>query len=160
MPDFDLFALDKFRLDEEWVSQCRWFAEWADKLAEARNRTRQAKAKLELTEAEVKLSIRREPTKFGFEKVTENLVEELMLSSGKYQSARTAYINAEHEEDVIKVKVDALHQRKGALEDLVKLRLASYFAEPQLPPEDRERAGKLKQQGDERRLARAGGKAK
>jgi hypothetical protein len=156
----DLFQLDKNRLDQEWVQQIPLFAEWADKLAEARQTERRAKAQLELTEAEVKLSIRRNPQQYGFEKVTEGTAAELLTVDKRYQKALADHHAAEHTVDVYKAKVDTLHQRKGGLEDLVRLRLADYFSEPKAPPGTREVMDGVRADHNHKRLARAGGKAK
>ena len=156
----DLFELNKNNLDNEWVSQVSLFAEWADKLAEARQTERRAKAQLELTEAEVKLSIRRNPQQYGLEKVTEGAVTELLTIDKRYQKALAAHHDAEHTVDVYKAKVDTLHQRKGGLEDLVRLRLADYFSEPKAPPGTRDVMDGVRTEHNHKRLARAGGKTK
>jgi hypothetical protein len=156
----DLFKLDKHRLDAEWTGQVQEFAQAADQLAEARDAERRAKAKLELTEAEEKLAIRRNPQIYGFEKVTEGTVGELLTVSKKYQAALREHLDAEHAVDVYKVKVDALNQRKSALEDLVRLRLADYFSAPQAPPEASEKMNRVQQNHNNQRLARAGGRSK
>jgi len=152
--DFDLFDLDKHRLDDEWIEQPRAFREMAEKLADARRDMAQAKAQFELVEAELSLAVRKRPEDFGLEKTTESSIGSMVIVQKKYKEAQQDYIDAKHQVDVLEAGVNALDHRKKALENLVQLQARDYFAAPVAPKVDRERIGKME------REAAFGGKKK
>lgn len=131
--EFALFDLDANRLDEEWVNQPRLYLKYALRLADLRRDHEKAKAGRELVAAELDQSIRRDPTKYGLEKCTEASVERTVLLQDDYQRADASVRRAKYEMDVTQAMVETLDHRKKALENLVYLWGASYFAEPTAP---------------------------
>jgi hypothetical protein len=131
----EVFDLDRHRLDEEWLLQPRLRREWGEKLAEARKEHDRAKANLNVVEAEIELSIRKNPSHFDLEKVTEGAVKATVLVQPEYQKAVEASLVAKHNVDVIQAYLDAIDDRKRTLENLVQLWLADYYAEPRVSGE-------------------------
>ena len=84
-----------------------------------------------MTVAETAQGVRRNPAAYGIDKVTEKAVEEIVTI--RCREAEQKVIDAKHALDVQQAMIDALDQRKHALEDLVKLRLAAYYADPKMP---------------------------
>lgn len=130
---------DPDRLDEQWVSQPRLRWRWSRELADARELLNRAKADLEVCEAELKLTIRDNPDRFGLKKATEASVEETCRTQEEWQGAKRSVVEAQHEVDVLAAAVAAVDDRKEALENLVRLRLADYYGEPRAPEGARER---------------------
>ncbi len=134
-----IHEIDKFRLDEEWVEQPALYVEYAERLAEQMKRLDYAKSDLELTVAEIDKDIRLYfQTKYGLEKLTENVVSNTIILQPRYQVALKALNETKHDVAILRAAVDGLDQRKSALENLVKLFLSSYFAQPQAPREAKE----------------------
>lgn len=131
-----IFEINKNRLDEEWVSFVKVYGEYAGKLADARKSLEEAKAERELVVAELDRRIRLHPDKFGLEKITEPALEKTITLLTSYRNAHTAVINAKHEQDTLQAMMDTLDVKKTGLENIVKLRLADYFAEPRANGED------------------------
>ena len=135
-PDF--FQIDPNQLDVEWVAQPRLYHSYAKKLAAARQDLEQAKTALEITEADLAQKIRRDPSKFGLEKLTEGAIREVIVLSADFKAATTELIDAKHLVGVLEAAVTTLEHRKRALEKLVDLRLADYFSEPRTKSMGRE----------------------
>lgn len=127
----DPFAIDPNRLDMEWLRQPEAYHREAVKLADLRKRLEMAKADRDVTVAEAAQGVRRNPAAYGLEKVTEAGVNEVVTM--RCRNAEQKVIDAKHDHDVQQAMIDSLDHRKKALEDLVRLRLASYYAEPNMP---------------------------
>lgn len=149
--NFDFHSIDIHRLEEEWPLQTKMFRHYADKVAEARYGHDTAKTDKDLAEAEfekvqAKLDqlIRSEPTEYELTgKPTEKAIRNVVILQKKYQIAQLQVFEAQrkineakHTLDVAEVAVKTLDHRKAALEDLVRLRLASYFSDPRAPSDE------------------------
>ena len=152
MSDKSILEIDLNRLDREWVDQPRLYYEAAMDLAEARSIMDGAKANLDLVEAEVGKNVRSHPSKYGIDKLTENVVTQEVTASKEYQYALKEYNRTRYEVAISQAKVDALDHRKKALEGAVQLHMANYFAEP--------RARDAKEQIDKMKDERAFGPKK
>ena len=139
MKDPQYFDLDKNALDEEWVQQVKLYHAAAERLADARRDWEHAQAEAKIAAAEVGKEARDFPLKYGLEKVTEPGIKEAITLSKKSRDAELAAIEAQHAYDVCKAEVETLDHRKHALQNLVQLRLADYFAEPRVSGNGRER---------------------
>lgn len=141
--DDDVFAIDKDRLDEEWVSQPLLYYKYAMRLADAREEFDRAKARKEVVEAELDAAIRRDPPAFGLEKITDDAIKKAIIRQRRHTEAQEELIKAKHTMDVLDLTVDTLDQRKRALEKLVDLRLKEYFSEPRASVGAREDMGRV-----------------
>lgn len=164
--NFDFHSIDIHRLEEEWPLQTKMYRYYADRVAEARYNHDTAKTDKELAQAEMerveaKLDrlIRAEPVEYGLPaRTTEAAVRNVIILQGKYQAAQMAVFEAQrkindakHSLDVADVAVRTLDHRKAALEDLVRLRLASYYSDPRVP----EGARQMRDAGDNSTFKRA-----
>jgi len=125
--------IDRNRLDDEWVDQPKLYKNAAENTANARLEYNRAKAELEIAKAEIDREVRKNPERFGLSKVTETTVASAVSLHPRCKEAMDALITMKHELDVAEALVSALDHRKKALEDLVKLFLADYFAKPRAP---------------------------
>lgn len=125
--------IDLGNLEQEWVRQPKLYGRYSAKLADAKKDLSEAKAAEEVAEADVKRRIRRNPSKYGINKITEPAVKEAMILHPLYQKAVTAVNEAKHAVDVLEGLVNTLDHRKRTLENLVSLFGMNYFARPQSP---------------------------
>lgn len=129
----ELFNIDPDNLDEEWLEQPKFVLKYLLKAADARERLDRAKAKLDVTRAELDKMIREDPTTFDIlaERVTEAMVAAAISLQPEFKEANDEIISAKHDLDIANAVVTALDHRKRALENLVDLHGMGYFSEPQ-----------------------------
>jgi len=120
-------------LHEEAGRQAELFSEHAKLKAEADKEADEAKNHLKLVTANMDKEIRDDPAKYGIIKITEDQVKNIIVRQPQYQRAAKALIEKEYHAAIHATNVDALRQKKDMITDLVKLRLADYFADPVLP---------------------------
>ena len=130
--------IDKLRLDEEWVDQPKLFFKWARKHADALLRVDKTKSYLDLVKADLDAAIRKDPASFGQAKITEKVVENLILGNDEYQVAVKTVAEARHDVAILAAAVEALQHRKRGLECLVTLHGQQYFAGPRAHGDNRE----------------------
>lgn len=128
-----LFDIDRNALDEAWLNQPKLYSAAALALAAARADLESAKADHELVMAELDHEIRKNPGKYGLEKISEASVEKAIIREDDYQKSLRKMLDAKDDVNTYQVQVDTLDHRKYALQDLVKLHLADYFSQPQAP---------------------------
>ncbi len=141
----EALQIDEYRLDEEWVGQPALYFEFAAQLADARRDADDAKNRLEATKAETAREIRSSPDLYGLTKVTEAVVSENVALHDDVQSVQRELIEAKHNVDMLGAMVTALDHRRRALEKLVDLSLANYFAKPRASEGSREAMDKAEQ---------------
>ena len=142
------FRIRANHLDREWRNQPTLVHEYCMKLADAKQHLNEAKATLDVVEAETDREVRMHPSKYGIDKLSENRVQRAVVLSPSYQLANTEVIKRQHDVDVLQAAVNALENKKRALENLVHLWAMSYFSEPKtdedsydvLRSEERDRA--------------------
>lgn len=134
-PD-DLLSIDLDELHLEWTRQPKRFRRAAADVADAQDALRQAEADLEVAYAEAARDIRNSPQRYGIEvssrtgAPTVDAVKESSVLHPAYQRALKRVNHLKHKVDLLNGLKTALDHRKKALEKLVDLRLANYFAEP------------------------------
>lgn len=129
----ELFDLDINRLDEHWLSHSRTVYDHALQLADAKADYDRLKRKRDVIGAELKQSIRKNPESYDCPKITEAVVEEVMLLQERYQRAEDRVTDAKHKVDLLQAMLDGLEAKKKSLENLVNLFSMSYFSQPRSP---------------------------
>jgi hypothetical protein len=125
--------IDTDALDIEWTDQAMLFMKYAKNAAQCRMDLDRAKEKLDLVKAELDKSIRNKPDKYGIEKITETVVTNTIIAQDGFKEANDEYLDAKYNADIAQSAVNAMNQRKEALENLVKLHGMQYFAGPKMP---------------------------
>lgn len=154
-PSFTDIDMDK--LDEEWCQQPSRYYRYATQLADAKRKHAEAKAALDVTEAELSLKIRKSPEAFlGDIKPTEASVSACVLTQPAHKSALTTVIATKHDCDVLEAAVWALDHRKKGLENAVQLQVMNYRSAPR-PPQDvpRETVERMKDDARRRKIDKA-----
>ena len=122
--------IDLGRLEWEWARQPGLREESGRRLAGARLRHSEAKDALAVTEAEVALEVRDNPSKFGLQKATEASIEAATTIDVRVGEAKKLLNRAKHAVDVLESYVAAVDHKKHALQDEVQMLLAGFFAAP------------------------------
>ena len=125
--------IDPTALDVEWLEQPELMRKYAQHVAEMEKLRDAAKERLDVGKARIEMEIRNDPKKFGLEKMTEGSIQSTILLQDEYKRLVQDYNDAKYEYGVAVAAVRAVDQRKTALENLVKLLTASYFAGPKAP---------------------------
>ncbi len=126
-------SIDHTALDVEWIEQPELMRKYAGHAASMKKETDEAKERFDVGKARIEMQIRANPEEYGLEKITESAISSTVLLQEEYQELSRQYTEARYEYDVAVAAVRAIDQRKTALENLVKLLTASYFAGPQSP---------------------------
>jgi hypothetical protein len=117
-------------LEREWCEHPDLFYRFALHLAEERRELDDAKAHLELTEAQMERDVRLHPEKYGFEKITEAVVKAAVCISKNYQVSLKDYNDQKHAVNVAQVAVEMMEHRKKMLENRVQLMGLHYRSSP------------------------------
>lgn len=122
-------VIDKNALDREWLGQPSLYFNYAKKLVKADLDAKRAKENLEVVDAELFMEVKRSAEDRG-EKTTVDTIKSLVLTHEKHKKAADELNEALEESKILAVAVEAISQRKYALENLVKLHLAGYYSSP------------------------------
>lgn len=142
--DRAILQIDKYNLDEAWEKQASEHGCLTDLLADEKKELAELEAALEVVISEIKKDFREDPNAFGFEKVTEGSVKEVIPLQKRYQRANQRLINQKHKVDILTGLVKSHDQKKKGLEDLVDLWLNDYWAEPRPSEHSKEKVDELK----------------
>jgi len=123
-------VIDQYSLDKEWMNQALLYADWAEKSVTAAFEYDKAKERLDVTKAELDMNIRKDPSSFGIEKVTEGSIQSTITSNLIYQEANNKLLEAKRDAKLLEVAKDSFEHRKKALEKLTDLFLSKYYSEP------------------------------
>ena len=127
--------IDKNHLDRECVNLPGDYRRWAFEAAEAKRDVVEAKARLEVVQAELGFTIRGNPEKYGLDKVTETAITGSVLIQKVYQDAQKEYFKAQHRAELSQAVVWALEHKKRALTLLVDLHGMGYFSDVKMTAE-------------------------
>jgi hypothetical protein len=116
------------------------YMRWAEKLATARRELDRIKDNVDTFRAVLAHDIRKNPDKYGIDKITVDAVKDAVLmatdetaDAETYANAKQDLIDAQHDVEILQAAVRAMDHRKTALENLVRLHGAQYFAGPSVP---------------------------
>jgi hypothetical protein len=129
----DDIRIDEEMLDLEWTEQPLKMLKYCSILAKALKEVDVKKQELDIVKADIDKAVRTSPETFGLGKVTEATVEFTVIRQAEYVAANNSLIEAKYEMEMAKAAVRAMDQRKDALEGMVRLYIAGYFAGPSVP---------------------------
>ena len=136
--------IDRNHLDDECVKLPSDYLRFAFLSAEAKRDVAEAKATLEVVQAEVGKDIRMRPDRYGIEKVTEAALQGIVITTKRYKEAQAAYFRAQHDAEICQAVVWALEHKKRALTLLVDLHGMGYFSDVRpRTPEGRDEAKEM-----------------
>ena len=153
--------IDKYALDDEWRMQPKLYFKWAEMSAKASLLVDRVKDALEVRKAQIDKAVRANPREFGIEKVTNEALNNVAILDAEYRKLTEELIKLRYEENMFEAAVKAMEHKKQALENLVKLFLNSYYAEPSIPKqakevEEEKTENEQRRKLNERRIKRGG----
>lgn len=121
-------AIEEHALDQECIKLPTDLLRFSTQAAEARRDMDEAKASLDVVEADLSRAIRANPSKYGLEKDTKDAVAAAVALQPQYRTAQEELQQAKYELDLVSAVVSALEAKKRALTLLVDLHGMGYFA--------------------------------
>ena len=128
-PKNDL-EIDRNNLEIEWEKQASLYFFYAEQSADAIEEQAKAKDAIDLVEAQLDKDIRDDPGAFELDKLTETRIKSTIWLQAEYREAKTILIDCTKTANVLKSILQAFDHKKSALENLSKLFLSNYYAEP------------------------------
>ena len=125
--------IDTSDLQSAWLDQAGRYAYFAEQAADARAAADTARFQLDKTEAEVSAAVRKTPSEFGLEKLTEASISNAVKMSKEYETAMMEKIETNRQSETLRGVVTALDHRKKALENLCYMKDREWNAEPHVP---------------------------
>jgi len=132
--------IDPESLDIEWLRQPSLFLRYSQQQTIADRKTARKHEKLKTLRAELILHFNKKGLP-NVDRMSDAKVDAAVRNSPKYKEAKKEYLEAVYEADMIRVAVSSFHQKRSALENLVKLISLEYNAKPREP---RELGGEVK----------------
>lgn len=120
-------VIDKHSLDNEGVAQAQLFADIAEKHVECASHRDEAYQTYKITEAQQNLRMRQDALDEG-RKVTETMLESLVITSRPYQIAKDAHLTWKALADKWEALRESAAQRSYILKDLAALWLGGYYS--------------------------------
>jgi hypothetical protein len=125
--------IDPESLDLEWLRHSNIFMKYSEQKADAKRELDRANEKVKTIRSELILEARKGGEELIGVKPTDSIVEAWYRVQDKYIDVITEKIEAEFSYNILDGAVYAFQNRKTALENLVKLMIAGYFAGPVEP---------------------------
>ncbi len=125
--------IDESALDIEWLEQAELMMKYVRHAAEMERIRDKKKEELEYTEAKLDKEIRENPDSFGLTKSTDTVVNNTIKRQDEYQRLADELVQARYDARVARGAVDAMRDRKEALQELDRLHALQYFAGPSSP---------------------------
>lgn len=131
--------IDEDDLAGEWTRQPGAYLRTAMRRAQAERDEASAKAALEECYATISKDVRENPEKYRVAKLSNEVVENVVLTHKDYKEKVKAHIEAQYLSSLLKAACSALEHKKKALEDLVYLLGQGIHATPRARTEDRKK---------------------
>ena len=128
--------INKNQLEMDWLRQPSLYQKYSEVEAEAMLNRDLAKEDLDKTRADLESKIRKDPKNYDIERSTDSVIQSVITKQEEYQKMAEAYIRAKYELSVVTAMVRAIEHKKDALQNLVKLWCAGYYATPKVSHEE------------------------
>lgn len=130
--------IDEDNLDKECIRIPSDYLKFAHQAVNAKRDVDEAKARLDVIEAELSKEIRAAPADFGIEKVTETAITGAITMSPRYQKSVQKLNEFKHKAELAQAVVWALEHKKRSLTLLVELHGLGYFSSPKISKEGKQ----------------------
>lgn len=132
--DYNDFQIDIRNLHEDWVKQPALRAHWGRIQSEVGNERDLLKKQLDEIKAEKDIYFRKNWQElFPDIKMTEGAISNVVILSTEYQELHDKYLNSVKKVNDVSNIMKTLDDRKYALENEVKLYIANYFDDHNIP---------------------------
>lgn len=122
--------IDLLSLEQEWLRQSVLFSDAADAASELLHEKDVEKDNLDRLRATIDLDARKNPGKYGLEKVTDKAIASILLLNTEIITQQTLVLDLIHSYNLVLNHAKALEMKKKALEKLVDLFQAQYYSVP------------------------------
>lgn len=124
-----ILDINEFELDKECIRLPSQYGQAAWQAGETLRDIGEAKADLEVLEAEIHLKVRQNPGAYGItEKLTEGSIKEVTAINPKIRDLSKKLRALEHKLEMENVLVKAIDKKRSALGNLVDLHCAGYHS--------------------------------
>jgi len=124
--DFD-FSVNPDNLEYEWVSLPLFVFNASKMLADDRFSYEELKRQAQVVRADMDMAVRRNPAKFGLDKVTEGTVAAIVNAETQVQDADRRALVAKKVVDTAQAAVAAMSAKKDALNAIVDMKKMNYY---------------------------------
>lgn len=125
--------LDPAELDVAALEQADLYGKWAERAAEAKGASEDVDLAFDIIVAKLEQQVRADPAIFGIEKESESAFKSVVKTLPEYEKAGRACNAAKTEAALTAAAERAMAQRKGMIEELIRLHGQQYFAGPDVP---------------------------
>jgi len=133
-----IVSINELELDRECIRLPSDYLKYAIESANQKRKVDGLKAQMDVVQSETSSTIRKNPEKFGLEKVTESGLSAAVLLQSDYQTAQEDLINARHQQELAQAVVWAVECKKRSLTLLVELHGMGYFSNPKISERGKE----------------------
>lgn len=141
--DESILHIDEHHLDKECIQLPSQYHQAAFAAASTNQDIDELKSELKVVEATFHLAVRKEPAKYGLEKITEGALDELTLLNPKVRELDKKIRALENKQTMQKLLVASLDVKKRSLSNLVDLHVAGWHAQVKPSGEGREALKKI-----------------
>jgi len=145
-------SIDELNLDKECISLPSDYLKYAHRAADTKRDVDSKKAALEALQAKISNTIRKNPEKYGLDKVTEASLSAAVILQGGYQVRQEELIDARHLQETAQAYVWALECKKRSLTMLVELHGMGYFSNPKISQQGREAVEQMVKKNARKRI--------
>jgi len=124
----DEISIDIDQLEVELLTLPELYSKYALKAAEEKARVDRLKNRLDLKYAELFVDIKQNPEQYGLDKATEATIQATIQKQPDYRRLQKQYLSAKENLETYKVAMQAIEQKKHAIENLIKLMSMEYFS--------------------------------
>lgn len=114
--------IDAGNLDIEYVNAARIASEYAEMLADAKDRQRRSEQKLKIIKSELTLKIKDEDPK-----ATAPIIEATYRTNKEHIAEKKVWLDASYDVDMLYAAVQKLNDKKESLAELAKLEARGYY---------------------------------
>ena len=153
--DFEAdIRIDLTELDAEWLRQPVLMGRYGRLLADARRNLDRKKFKRDILRAQLAAKVRKNPDLYHIDRISNEAVGNAVEQMPECRDAEQAVNKASYHVEVMEAAVRSMHHRRDALENLVRLHMAEYFAGPTSPRESKAIRARYEDLETKSRLAR------
>ncbi len=147
MADFKTaLKIDRNALHVECSEQPMMHQEIGDQQVKAKDLFQKAKSRLKFVEADLATKIRANPSRYGVDKTTKEVVENTVVLQPEYKQADAELIEITTILGMLDVLGDTVDDRKSMIRDLVTLHVHNYYSEDDMSTEKREMIAKRQEE--------------
>ena len=129
--EFDLYYVDMNRLEEQAAEHTFMFIQHSKDLKDAREELAQAKAELDLADADIGHWVVKNPKKYKLpEKINAAMIQRVILRHPKHKRALEVFQKAQEKINTLQIYVAAYEHRKRMISIGADLYHDQYFAKP------------------------------